>query len=564
MRIVLGDLRHSTVGRHSAYIPIAIGYIASFAKSQLGPDEIHVSIHVDADEISNIIASERPDIVGLSNYIWNAELSAAVGRHTKRVSPASLIVAGGPEFPRVDSEIVDYLTYRNDLDFFVSNFEGEVSFAELVKAVRCGRPLAELKQDPPPGITCLDGEGRLRQSASPPRLKEMDVIPSPILTGMMERFLNGEFMPFIETTRGCPYACAYCVQGVDWFNKVAGFSSERVSAELTYIAQRMRNFPDIPLAMADSNFGMFQRDEETADIIRQMQDSYGWPRSFIVDTGKSQLQRLLRVAEKLNRQISMSISPQSLNPDTLHAIKRKNLGDGNLIAVYEEFKKRNITTNAAIIVPLPEETKRSYIDGLRKLSESNVEQPLAYTTMLLKGTPLASVESRKKYAMRTMYRLLPRQFGEYFGSRVFEFDEVCIETNTMTHGEYVECRSVVFAFLVLSHKQFDMYKLHCAEYGLPWFDFLLEYWEAARKDSGRIGRLFKEYEDETKGELYESPEAIRRFLSDDANYAKLLEGERGDNLIRKLSPKMVYDEFAVASALGYDILERQLPDRAAS
>ena len=61
---------------------------------------------------------------------------------------------------------------------------------------------------------------------------------------------------------------------------------------------------------------MFSRDEDIAEIINELQEVYGWPRSFIVDTGKSQLERLVRVAKKLNRRISMSVSPQSLNPAT--------------------------------------------------------------------------------------------------------------------------------------------------------------------------------------------------------------------------------------------------------
>ena len=561
MRIVLADLRHTTVGRHSAYMPIAIGYIASFASSHIGQNNINISIHTDALETAETIAHEKPDIVGFSNYIWNAELSGAVGRFAKEVCPSTIVVGGGPEFPRKDDEIIAYLKYRREIDFFVNNYEGELPFTELIKAVCNTRSVHEIKKDPPPGIITCDNFSILRRGAPPPRLKELDTIPSPILSGMMDKYLIGNFMPFLETTRGCPYSCAYCVQGVEWFNKIATFSMARIADELRYIAARICSFHDIPLAFADSNFGMFSRDEDIAEIINELQEVYGWPRSFIVDTGKSQLERLVRVAKKLNRRISMSVSPQSLNPATLTAIKRKNLGGNDLTTVYKEFQKHNITTNAAIIVPLPEETKGSYIDGLRKLSESNVEQPLIYTTMLLKGTLLADKQSREQYAMKTKYRILPRQFGEYFGKRVFEFDEVCIETSTMSFDEYVDCRSVAFTFLALSNKQFDIFKIHCFEYNIHWFEFLLAFWEQARKDTGRVGRILEQYEAETKGELFDSQDDIRRFVDDNENYSRLIDGEMGDNLIRKLSPRLILNEFVASCNLGYEVLADMFVDR---
>lgn len=561
MRIVLGDLRHNTVGRHSTYMPIAIGYIGSYVLSQPETNDAVITFHADADEMAAVIKRDQPDVVGLSNYVWNAELSAAVGRYCKEHSKKTIVVGGGPEFPKDVHEILEYLTYRPELDFFIFNYEGEIPFFGLLKAIQQNPDLEQIKLAPPPGVASLGSDGAVHQGPGPQRLKDLDVIPSPVLSGMMDKFLDGSFMPFLETTRGCPYGCTYCVQGSDWYDKTVIFSKERIDAELEYIAERIQSFPDIPLALADSNFGMFAKDEDTADKISQLYERYGWPKAFIVDTGKSQLQRLLRVAKKMGNRISMSISPQSMNLETLQAISRTNLGGTEPESVYSEFKKAGITTHAAIIVPLPNETKASYIDGLRRLSSSDVGQPLAYTTMLLRGTALASKESRKKYEMKTKFRMLPSQFGEYFGKRVFEFDEVCISTNTMNFEEYVECRSIVFAFLTLSNMQFDMFKLHCEEYQISWFDFLMKFWERARTEESVVGKAFSEYETLTKEELFDSPQAIRAYVESDVNYQKMLEGELGENIIRKLTPELIFTHFKAMCTLGYSVLEEMFPGK---
>ena len=74
----------------------------------------------------------------------------------------------------------------------------------------------------------------------------------------MDEFFDGGFQPFIESARGCPYACTFCEAASSWYNKVNSFSIERVKADLDYIAKRMYKYPDVPLAIADSNFGMLR------------------------------------------------------------------------------------------------------------------------------------------------------------------------------------------------------------------------------------------------------------------------------------------------------------------
>jgi len=555
MKVYLGDLRYATVGRHSSYMPIAIGYIASYAKLRLG-GAASFTLHADPNEMIAAIECDKPDVVALSNYCWNAELARVVGRHAKKLNPDVIIIAGGPEFPTTQNEIADYLAYRDEVSFYIYHYEAEVAFATILMELQNGTTQDQVKTSPPLGVTCLDVHGQVKRGAIPEkRLKDMDIIPSPILSGMMDKFLDGDYMPFLETTRGCPYACTYCVQGNNWYNKVYGFSTDRVRDELAYLGMRMAKFPDVPLCIADSNFGMYKRDLETAEIISDLQDKYDWPRSFLADTGKAQIDRLIAVALKLKRRMSMSISPQTLNPETLKTIKRTNLGERNLKETYDKFKENGILTNAAIIVPLPNETKETYMEGLRILSDSHVEQPLAYTTMLLKGTVLASKESRLQHGMKTSYRLLPRQFGEICGQRVFEYDEVCVSTNTISFDEYIECRGVSFVLLVLASGQFDFFRHICNEVKINWFDMLLEFWHRVENNQGSLGQIYKGFIKGSHDELFDSPEAIQYFIDNDENYKRLLSGELGENVMRNFVPKMAINCFAEVVDVTFSIIK---------
>lgn len=562
MKLILADLRHATVGTHSAYMPIAIGYIASYAQSVFG-SSLAINLITKPNLLTEgLQSSQPPDVLGLSNYCWNAELSRFMGRYAKKIVPNVVIVAGGPEFPTNNEEAADYLAYRSEIDFFVHNYEGEATFLEILKRIQANESLASIKASPPLGVACLNEDGALIRTAAPERFKDLDLIPSPILSGMMDGFLDGSYMPFLETTRGCPYGCTFCVQSNGWYNKIYGFSTERIETELRYIAERMGPHVDVPLGISDSNFGMYPRDLETAKFLAKLSKEYEWPRSFIVDTGKAQAERLIEVALTLGRRMSMSLSPQSLNDATLTAISRTNLGGKkNRKSVYKQFKDNGISSNAAIIVPLPEETKESFITGLRALSDSHVDQPLAYTTMLLKGTPLASKESRNLYKMETRYRLLPRQFGKYMGERVVEYDEVCVATNTMSYEEYLECRGFSLIFLALSSKQYNFLRPVCEKLGVDWFDLLLQVWQAMKEDRGSLGRLYREFITASEEELFDSPEELVGFVQKDANYKRLLSGEIGETIMRNFVPRMIINHFEETVTLTISLLEGIKPDQ---
>ena len=58
--------------------------------------------------------------------------------------------------------------------------------------------------------------------------------------------------------------------------------------------------------------------------------------------------------------------------------------------------------------------------------------------------------------MKTKFRVLPNQFGEYNKNKIIETEEVCIETNTMPFSDYLECRGLAFIMKVFSEVQFDV------------------------------------------------------------------------------------------------------------
>ena len=145
LKLLLSDPRHKTVGAHSYFVPIGIGYIGSNLLKKF-EGQIDLKLSVDAEETLSILESWKPDVVGVSNYIWNSHLSKFICEHAKNINDNILCILGGPEFPagtgafKIEdnqedltlTKCTDYLKERPYVDYFAYS-DGEVAFVEIIK-----------------------------------------------------------------------------------------------------------------------------------------------------------------------------------------------------------------------------------------------------------------------------------------------------------------------------------------------------------------------------------------------------------------------------------------------
>ncbi|MEK9183938.1 MAG: cobalamin-dependent protein, partial [Patescibacteria group bacterium] len=553
LKIAMGDLKHKTAGVHSSFMPLGISYIASYLLTNVpNPDNIKLRFYVDANAILEDIKLWKPDMIALSNYCWNTELSNLIFNYAKKINPNIFCVSGGPEFPD-EEERKNYLLDRKKIDFYIYQ-EGEIAFTELIKKIIAGAKLLDLKNSTQKGIMSIGTAGNLIIGEPIPRIMDMDQIPSPYLNGIMDRWFDGHYAPSILTNKGCPFTCTFCKASNSWYSSMAKFSIERIKKELNYIAQKMQPYPNTVLIIYDTNFGVFSRDEEIARHISNLRDKFGWPNAFIATTSKNNYERILRISSILQNRMLITGSLQSTNLETLKVIKRQNISLEKYLAFGCKIRKLGMPFISELIVPLPKETKSSFFEGIKIFLDAGVDQIVPYTTMMLKGTPLASKESRKKYKMKTKYRLIPRQFGAYAGQKCFETEEVCIGTDTMPFEEYLECRGFGLISALLFHYQFDVIRRHLKELDINAYDYLIPLWEMVKSGNTKISEIYNEYIQETKNELWDSKKELCEYFSKPENYEKLLSGELGDNLIRKYKTKIIIEKSAKIFELAYDVI----------
>ena len=159
---------------------------------------------------------------------------------------------------------------------------------------------------------------------------------------------------------------------------------------------------------------------------------------------------------------------------------------------------------------------------------------IPYTLMVLKGTPLGDdiYEQRNEYTIK--HRIVPQQFGKYEGQLVLDTEEVAVGTPTMTHDDYLECRSLCFFLQVVYGN--DLFQNHIQllrKHSCNVFEWILDIMATVRKDQGKLGRLFQAFYADTCGELWDTEEALCKFFENEENYNALIEGKHGANLMAK-------------------------------
>ncbi|MFA5139875.1 MAG: radical SAM protein [Elusimicrobiota bacterium] len=157
-----------------------------------------------AGEIARDVLREAPDVVAFGCYIWNRAKTRETCRIIKRRRPKAVIVVGGPEVPREESAVRGFFGAWDAVDVAVWG-EGEQTFAELLKALLAGKDPAGI-----PGLARRKGKS-VAVSAPRPLPKDLSDLPSPFLNGAIEvgDDVTGGHV-FIETSRGCPFQCAFC------------------------------------------------------------------------------------------------------------------------------------------------------------------------------------------------------------------------------------------------------------------------------------------------------------------------------------------------------------------
>jgi len=195
-------LRLTLTGLASQYIHMPLApFCLKKAVDEACPDVTtticDLNINDTQEDLLSRVMGTEPDVLGISMYIWNRECALRLIRRVKALKPEVVVIVGGPEATfSVDD------TFREAPIDYLLRGAGEESLPALLRIIMHGGDPAEV-----PGACFRTADGLHTSLPAPAPAPRSDLYDD-----AWHAALNGR-MAYMETSRGCPFQCAFCLSG---------------------------------------------------------------------------------------------------------------------------------------------------------------------------------------------------------------------------------------------------------------------------------------------------------------------------------------------------------------
>ncbi len=343
------------------------------AKNDGVPCEIKViegTVNESMEAVYDRIKSEKPDLVAFSCYIWNIKKTLALCEMLK--SDGNLIALGGPEVSYNQREIFE----KNSFIDYVLSGEGEKTVPALIKALSRGES-PDIK-----GVSYRKGEEIIVSDAE---AIDFENTVSPYCEEYFAAL--GNKIAYIESSRGCPFSCAFCLSGR--CGKVRFLPLDRVKNEMLLLSSMGAQ----TIKFVDRTFNCNKK--RASEILRFIACEYGKKipegvcfhfeiAADIID------EEMFSIVEKLPvGAVQFEVGIQSFNEDTLKKINRKTHSALTEKNVRRLLSFKNCHIHIDLIAGLPGEDYNSFTDGFNRAYEIGANMLQLGFLKILKGSPMS-------------------------------------------------------------------------------------------------------------------------------------------------------------------------------
>ena len=326
------------------------------------------TINHQMEQILQDIYKRKPDVIGFSCYIWNISYVKMILADIKKVLPDVKIWAGGPE---VSYHGEAFLKEEPAVDLVMMG-EGEITFAHFLKALLEGEDLKQV-----PGLMVRNADGTFTNTGFR-QVMDMSQIPFPYAFMDMKELEHR--IIYYESSRGCPFSCAYCLSSID--KKLRFRSLDLVLPELEWFLQA--KVPQVKFV--DRTFNC--KKSYAMAIWQYIRDHDNGVTNFHFEIAadlldKDELDLLSTMRPGL---VQLEIGVQSTNEKTLEAIRRKTDIE-EIREITETINSwHNIHQHLDLIAGLPWEDLESFKKSFNDVYEMEPEQLQLGFLKVLKGS----------------------------------------------------------------------------------------------------------------------------------------------------------------------------------
>lgn len=374
MKVIISCLNSKYV--HASLSPwCLLAGVRSFAKIDCDAKVMESTINGNITEFANEIISENPDIVAFSCYIWNVTKTLEICRIIKN-SINCKIVLGGPEVAYRPCDILEKYEF---IDFILTG-EGEWVFPDFLDNLNGN--LSNVA-----GISFRDNE----KTVSITEREYNSTPPSPYCKEFFENL--GGRITYIETSRGCPYRCAFCLSGR--CSSLRFFDIEQVKADIIKLAQSGTQ----TVKFIDRTFNA--KADRCNEILLFIKDNYGEsiPEGVCFHfemAGDILKESTLHILESMPlRSVQLEIGMQSFNEETLKLVNRKTDTSKLIENVKKLISFKNMHVHIDLIAGLTGENLESFRNSFNTAYSLKAHMLQMGFLKLLHGADMR--ENKEKY-----------------------------------------------------------------------------------------------------------------------------------------------------------------------
>lgn len=320
----------------------------------------------------------QADVVGLSCFVFNVDATLELIQAIQQAMPQTRIYVGGPEasyHPEVFWDVGVHGILRGEAEF---------SFWKAVE----GLETEGLQKNPHEEADVLKTDLSLLETLESPYFLEFD-----------QKDMNTRYL-YVETSRGCPYGCTYCMASLD--RKVRQFSMTYMEA----FFHELKNYSVRQVKFLDRSFNV---QANRALALAQACLEIPSPTNFHVELVGDRLdEQLIRFfTQEGQARFRMEVGVQSFNEVTLKAVGR--ISDlTSLVQTIERFSKASCHQHTDLIAGLPYEDLDSFKQSLQKLTQLKPMEIQVGILKLLHGSALYDHRDAYGYRVETQapYQIL--------------------------------------------------------------------------------------------------------------------------------------------------------------
>ncbi|MBQ2800066.1 MAG: B12-binding domain-containing radical SAM protein [Lachnospiraceae bacterium] len=346
------------------------------------------TINHQKEDVIQDIYKEQPDVLAISCYIWNIDFIQGILEDIKKVLPKTDIWLGGPEVSYLSEQFLK----ENPWVKGIVRGEGEVTFCELVSSyVDKEKKLSDIC-----GLTYVS-KGEIH--SNPDRaLSNLDD-----LTFAYEDLSDFENrIIYYESSRGCPYSCAYCLSSVD--KSVRFRSLDLVEKELLFFINH--KVPQVKFV--DRTFNCSHNHAMGIFQIIKKHDNGITNFHFEISADILNEEELAFLSTLRPGLVQLEIGVQSVNEQTISAIHRKTSFEKLKKNVLFIKEKGNIHQHLDLIAGLPYEGYESFAHSFNAVYDMRPEQLQLGFLKVLKGAYMYDVQEKYGivYSSKPPYEVL--------------------------------------------------------------------------------------------------------------------------------------------------------------